>query len=224
MSGDGTRRPAQPSRTRVWAVALGCAVLVLGVVAWLALRGDEDPEATGDDQNPSSTSSASPSGTASGSGSADPSSPVTDATTPSAPTAPAHPKKPIRKPLGKSADLHNGVTVTITRIESVKGVGRGIGEKSGPALRFTVSVNNDTAKTLSLDLGLLNVYFGAEAAPASPLSGPGARALPSSLKAGQTGTGKYVFGVPTSQRGKIRVDFTYTTAAPKAIFTGPANG
>ena len=128
------------------------------------------------------------------------------------------------KPLGEPADLDNGVTVTITRVESVKGVGRGIGERSGPALRFTVSVNNDTAKALSLDLGLLNVYFGAEASPASPLSGPGARALPSSVKAGQTGTGTYVFGVPTNQRGKIRVDFTYTTAAPKAIFTGPANG
>ena len=114
--------------------------------------------------------------------------------------------------------------MTITRVESVKGVGRGVGEKSGPALRLTVSVSNDTSKTLSLDLGLLNVYFGAEASPASPLSGPGVRALPSSVKAGQTGTGKYVFGVPTNQRGKIRVDFTYTTAAPRAIFTGPANG
>jgi hypothetical protein len=198
--------------------------LVLAVVGWLALRGDDDLEATGGDQNPSSTASGSPSGTASASGSTDPSAPVTDATTPSAPTAPAHPKKPIRKPLGKSADLDNGVTVTIIRVESVKGVGRGIGEKSGPALRFTVSVSNDTAKTLSLDLGLLNVYFGAEATPAAPLSGPGARSLPGSVKAGQTGTGKYVFGVPTSQRGKIRVDFTYTTAAPKAIFTGSANG
>jgi hypothetical protein len=203
---------------RRWAL-LGLLLVVVALVVWMAVRGGND---TG--LKPTAGRSATPSSTPSGSPSVNPNQPAPSATQPTPALPPKKPKKPVQTALGQPADLRNGVTVTVTKVESVKGVGHGPGERSGPAVRLTVSVRNDTRKALNLDLALLNVYFGADLSPASPVSGPGARVLPAELAAGDATTGRYVFSVPRDEQDHLRVDFTYTTEAPKAIFTGGVHG
>jgi len=217
MSAGRTPQPSSfLSGGRRWMLlAVLCAVVAL--VVWMAVRGDDSNDAA---VTPTSGQTGTPSGTPSGSPATNPNQPAPSATQPTAPVAPKKPKKPIRAELGQSADLHNGVSVTVTKVESVQGVGHGPGERSGPAVRLTVSVVNDTKKALNLDLALLNVYFGPDLSPASSVSGPGARLLPAELAAGGTATGRYVFTIPRREQDDLRVDFTYTTEAPKAIFSG----
>ncbi len=130
--------------------------------------------------------------------------------------------KTTQAPIDEPGKLGNGVTVKVSGIESVKGVAHGPGEIAGPALRVSITVNNDTAKPVSMGLALANLYYGREKSPARELSGPGAKALTASIRAGDSATGAYVFSVPTSERKHIAVEFSYTTRAPVIVFSGSA--
>lgn len=125
-------------------------------------------------------------------------------------------------PLKKKEKLGNGVAVQVTKVESVKGVAQGPGEVAGPSLRVSVTVDNQTAKALNMNLALVNMYYGKSKTPAQALSGPGAKPLGKPIAAGKRSTGRYVFGVPRNQRQTVMVEFSYTTAAPTVIFTGAA--
>jgi hypothetical protein len=187
------------------------AVIVVIVVVVLVLHG------RGGDGTTSSTAT----------GSSGPSPTPPAATLPASkraiPTAPPPIKtpKPTAATFKDKVVLDNKVAIEVTRIESVKGVARGIGEVAGPALRFTVQVTNGSSKALNLDLAIVSVYSGAKDNPASALSGPGATPLPEKLKAGAKASGTYVFGVPVDQRGHVRVDFSYIINQPTVIFRGP---
>ncbi|MBM7798520.1 hypothetical protein JOE57_001441 [Microlunatus panaciterrae] len=133
---------------------------------------------------------------------------------------PGKPAPTRRAPLGKTGDLGNGVTVTVSKVESVKGQAHGPGEIAGPALRISITVDNKTKKAVPMELALVNLYYGSDRTPAGPLSGPGADPLSKPVAAGKASTGTYVFAVPKDQRGAIEVEFTYTTAAPKVVFRG----
>ena len=115
-----------------------------------------DGSTTGSTPGPSSSPSTKPT---------NPNQPVPSATQPTAPVAPTKVPKPLRIPLGEPANLKNGVVVTITKVESVNGVGRGIGERNGPAVRLTVSVENNKKKAVDLNLALLNVSSARTSAP-----------------------------------------------------------
>jgi hypothetical protein len=114
------------------------------------------------------------------------------------------------------------VTASIVRVESVRGQAHGVGEVAGPALRFTVKVTNKGGKPVSLNLALVNVFYGSAKTPASSLSGPGYSPLPQKLKASGSATGRYVFGIPQGKRQTLRVEFSYKANAPTVIFRGSA--
>lgn len=217
-------------RRRLVLPALALAVVVLAaLVVWTVVGGGGDNGSTASGGSPDDASSGSPDPRRSSSAA----TPRKKATlSPGEKTASATPKvvpsgKPqrtLRTRLGRSRQLGNGVAVDVLKVENVRGKGRGIGEVSGPAVRLTVQVQNRTDRRLSLDLALITMYYGPQDNPASELSGPGVRRLPASLAPDGTATGTYVFGVPRGSREAVRVDFTYSTRAPRVVFRGAADG
>ena len=184
----GSQAPTGRSR-RVVVAGVVAAAIVVALIIWLVARDDGSPSA-GDDPAPSG--SADPSSNPTSTSTSNPTKLPTQIT-PTASPPPTKIPKPIRVRLGAQAELGNGVEVQVTRIESVMGVARGPGEVAGPSLRFTVEVVNGSAREINLDLVVITVYYGVDAAPASDLSGPGVVALPQRLAAGRSASGRACF-------------------------------
>jgi hypothetical protein len=125
-------------------------------------------------------------------------------------------------PLEAKKTVKSGVSATITEIAAVQGVATGIGEVAGPAVRFKVTVVNDTATALSLDGALVDVSYGNDEEPATSLSGPDPVAFPSSVAPGSSGTGVFVFAVPPDTRDKLTIHFSLEAETPIATFAGQA--
>jgi hypothetical protein len=208
----GPTQPTQGRRIALASAAVVVVVLLVVLVVVLLNRGDDD--------SPSSSSPTTPN-------SAVPTSPGVKPTLktrgpkPSVPPVVKNPPKNIRAKLTEPVTLDNGVAVEVTRIESVQGKAQGVGEVAGPALRFTVQVKNQSKKPLDLDLAIVNAYFGKKDDPAIALEGPGGEPLPQKLGVGDTASGKYVFKIPTNERARVRVDFSYTIDQSTIIFRGP---
>ncbi|WP_162942776.1 hypothetical protein [Cryobacterium soli] len=217
-----------PRRWRWVGVAgvVGVAVLLLVATIWLS-QGGGSPlvGATG----AASTASATP---------PEPSAPPT---TPSDPPAATLPQVTTEAPApapteGSNAPLAElppvplteqvapvpGVVFGIDGLESVEGVAQGPGEVGGPALRFTLTVRNDTGATVSLLSTVVNLYAGTEQLPMIDLQQPGAVPLPGEVAAGGTVTGVFVFAVPVEERGRVKIGVDYTVGVPIVVFEGEA--
>ena len=131
--------------------------------------------------------------------------------------------KPVVVKLDKPAQLAEDLTVRVVDVESVEGVGRGPGEISGPALRFSIEVTNSTGERVDLTSTVVNAYYGSDNTPASPLAEPGGEPLPATLDDGDSVVGVFVFSVPTDQREQVSVEFSYSVQTPTVIFEGPAS-
>ncbi|WP_432245825.1 hypothetical protein ACRB8A_05970 [Arthrobacter sp. G.S.26] len=125
-------------------------------------------------------------------------------------------------PLVGTAVVKTGVSAAITDVEAVNGEATGIGEVAGPALRFKITVKNDTAAEISLDPAVINVSYGADNSPASSLSGPGPEPFPATVAPGASATGIFVFGVPKDSRGSVKIFFNLDAGTPIAAFEGQA--
>ncbi len=134
----------------------------------------------------------------------------------------------IAQPLAAPVDLKakkevkGGVSATITELTAVEGIASGIGEVAGPAIRFKVTVVNNTAAEISLDRAVVDVSFGKDAAPAGQLSGPGPVAFPVSVAPGQSGEGVFVFAVPSEARDRVQIHLNLEAETPIATFAGKA--
>ncbi|MEC5180191.1 hypothetical protein [Arthrobacter sp. CG_A4] len=116
--------------------------------------------------------------------------------------------------------VKGGVSATITDMTAVQGVATGIGEVAGPAVRFKVTIVNDTAKAISLDAAVVDVSFGKDQEPAGQLSGPDAVTFPASVAPGTSGVGIFVFSVPAEARDKVKIYFNLEAETPIATFEG----
>ena len=202
-----------------WLIGGGVAVLVIAGLVWFAAAGGFGGGPVAPGPAPSS-SSAAPTGPAT--------TPVPEPSIPS-PTATGSPTvEPTRTPTSVETDLDGkvettpGVTASVQLVEAVTGEARGPGEIAGPALRVTIKVQNGSRAPIRTELGLINVYYGKDRTPAGTLSGPGVAAFPEQIPAGGSGTGTTVFNVPLSERGRVDVEFSYSTNAPVVIFSGAA--
>ncbi len=227
---------------RLAPVVVGLVVLGIAVLVWLLVGGRDEtapvgaastgtattpavPSAPGGSADPSSgPSSGRSAGASGGPASTGPSaSPTTlDTRIPSPAPVVRNPPKPVRATFGTAPRLRTGVSVDVVGIEPVRGVARGVGEVAGPALRFTVRVRNTGSAPVDLDLAVVTAYSGPRDAPATQLSGPGARPFPAALAPDGSATGSFVFAVPPAARDRLRLDFTYDAAAPRVVFTGAA--
>lgn len=225
-----------PSRRprRAW-IAAAVAALVVALLIFLVLYQRSSPTATpapGETASASDAPATSPAGSSSPSGSASrtpapqPSDSTSKAASPTAPPSgpatvvPTQATKTTTVPLDKKGTLGGGVVASVSKVESVKGVAKGPGEVAGPAVRVTVSVHNGSSKPISMNLALVNLYYGKDKTPASPLSGPKVSPLSAPIAPGKTDSGRYVFSVPSNERDLLSVEFSYTTEAPTVIFKG----
>jgi len=90
-----------------------------------------------------------------------------------------------------------------------------------PGLKIVIDVNNGTSRSISLDTVVLTVA-DAKGTPGVPMSQSGSHALRGSLGAHKDSSGTYVFTIPAGHRDPITVNFSYSSAAPVALFVGDA--
>jgi hypothetical protein len=144
--------------------------------------------------------------------------------TPTGPTenVDALPSAAAEVPLDSPAAVGNGVVATLTKIEAIQGTANGPGNVAGPAIRVTVHVENGTSAPITLAGAAINMYYGADDSPASPLDDASARPFGIDMIApGDSADGVYVFTVPEYQRDKVTVEVGYEAGAPLLLFSGP---
>ena len=212
-----TTQPPSGARTRRRLVlAAAAALLVVALVAVLLLTG-------GDDEDPgrAAVGSAAPSTSAPGAtGTVAPTSApeATDA-------APNDNELPPARPavaLDAQGEVGNGIVVAIPAIDAIQGAGQGPGNVAGPALRVTVRITNGTDADVALGGVAVNLSYGSEATPASPLDDPSQRPFTGSVAPGGQVDAVYVFSVPTDARENVTIDVGYQPGAPRVLFTGRA--
>lgn len=213
-------------RRNLW---LGIAVAAVVIAAIIILVVVANGAGRPDDASPraASTSSASPAPTGGATGTStpagEPSTPP-DASAPpaGAPGEPAPPPAQAPVALTEPAAPVPGVTFSIGALEAVDGVANGPGEVAGPALRFPVTVRNDTGEAISLTSTVVNLFAGEELSPAVEVGEPGGQPLPETVAAGASATGVFVFSVATELRDQVQISVDYSADAPVVLFEGQA--
>ncbi|MGY1591291.1 hypothetical protein ACI79D_04875 [Geodermatophilus sp. SYSU D00708] len=214
-AGAGGRPPA-PRRRRLVAAGAVAFVLLVALVLVLVTRG-----ADGDGTAAAAPTSAAPT---SGAPEDETVAPLPPTPTPTGPTdnvdepPPSLPEVAIDAP----AAVGNGIVASIASVEAIDGTAVGPGNVAGPALRLTVRIENGTSEAVSLDGVSVNLSYGADREPASPLDDPSRVPFTGTVEPGATGEGVYVFSVPTDVRDLITVEVGYQAGAPLLLFTGPA--
>lgn len=146
-------------------------------------------------------------------------SPSSGSPTSAAPTPPtARPTVTSTAP-ASPATLTRGVTAEVVRVEPVSGVASQPGEIAGPAVRLTVRIRNATSSALPLHGAVVNAYSGPQRQPADLLSGPGVRAFPASVAAGDAVDGVFVVGVPPARRASLVVEVDLSAYGHPVLFT-----
>jgi hypothetical protein len=204
---DGTR-----TRRRGLLLAVAAVVLVAAVVALVLVLNRDN--GTSNAATSASTSSARDTSVIPNPPTPSPTGPTSDVD--------ALPTPAAEVPLESPAAVGNGVVASLTSIEGVQGTANGPGNVAGPAIRVTVHVENGTAAPITLAGAAINMYFGADDTPASPLDDPSARPFGiDMIQPGASADGVYVFSVPADQRDKVTVEVGYEAGAPLLLFSGP---
>ncbi|MGZ8750598.1 MAG: hypothetical protein ACXWYP_06935 [Pseudonocardia sp.] len=205
--------PAPGNRRRLLYAAIA-AVLVIALVALiLVLNRDNDPDAG----SAASTTSAV---------ATDTSVPAPLPTpTPTGPTEVVDQPPPAlpEVPLDAEAAVGNGIVATLPQIEAIEGSAVGPGNIAGPALRVTVRIANGTAEGVPLEGVAVNMYYGTDRTPASPLDDPSRRPFGGMVAAGDSADAIYVFSVPADARDSVTIEVGYQAGAPLLLFTGPVD-
>lgn len=230
MTPHDEKKPAEGAarmKPRNVALIAAGAVVVLGLAAagiwWGVTNGPaSSPVAADSARTPAASSapgaSSAPSPSATG-------APATGSTpAPSTVPGAAGAALPQRQPVAmeSTTSVVKGVTVAMTKLESVKGEAEGVGEIAGPAIRFTLAFSNAGAAAYPTQGVVVNVYYGKDNTPALPLSKPGGTTLAASVAAGSTASATYIFTVPEDQRGSVIVTVDYQAGAPAIAFQGAA--
>ncbi|RKR72933.1 hypothetical protein [Frondihabitans australicus] len=219
MSDNSSPQPAARRITRRGVIVVSAIVVVVALVVVFLIRS-LDPS---HDPAPSISQSVLPTPT--------PSSVYTPAPTTKAPAAtgkvvtPTGTAKPGTQakavPLTATATPVSGVHVTLAHLQAVQGKGDGVGEISGPAIRFDVVFQNDTSAAIPLSSVVVNVTYGSSKTPADELTS-NEKPLPASIDKGQSGTGTYTFTLPEADRSDVQITVDYHVGIPITVFSGSA--
>jgi hypothetical protein len=127
--------------------------------------------------------------------------------------------------LDQEADFGDGVTARVTGVRAVDAEASGAGEIGGPALAFTIELDNRTTEQLPLDtVTVLMVYGGADT-PAIPILGdPRARPFSGRLEPDAAKSGVYIFTVPEDGRDDVTLTVSHASLSPIVAFQGSAPG
>lgn len=146
-------------------------------------------------------------------------SPAVSTAAPAPTEAAPTPQPTTSAPLESTAPIRTDLTATVTSATSVTAKATQPGEVGGPSVRFAIRLTNRTGAAISLADTVVNAYYGADKEPGYPLTA-GAKAFPSSVGAGRSVTGVFVFQVPKDERGTMSVTIDTSTANPVVAFTG----
>lgn len=120
--------------------------------------------------------------------------------------------------------LASSVEARLGQLEAVDGQAAGIGEVSGPAVRFTVTLANKSSTDMSTNNVVVTANAGSDETPVLQLSGPGATSFTATIPAGQEASATFVFLVPPDLRDQVRIFVNYEAKSPIAAFAGTAPG
>lgn len=203
-SGGATPRAARGARGIVLVLTI---VVAIGVVVVALILGGPGSAGPGADPGPGT-----------GAGPSDPA--PSDPPSSSPPPDPVDPVAPEPVPIASPGTVTEGVTATITRLQAVDGVARGPGEVSGPSIRFTVTIRNTTDEEVDLASTVVTVDHGRDRTPALQLFEPGGVALPTTVAAGDSVTGVYIFSIPVERRDLVHITVDYSVGVAPLEFTG----
>jgi hypothetical protein len=211
LTADGSRRRLVVLAT---ALVVAAVVAVVAVVAVLALRGDDDAG--------TSAAPADPSAAASTTAAPPELAPAPVTPQPAGPTEDATELPPSLTPVAfdEPAAVGNGITAEVVSLEAIDGTGQGAGNIAGPALRATIRITNGTAAPVSLDGVAVDLAYGEEQVPASPIDDPSSAPFAGSLQPSGSREGVYVFTVPADDRELVTLSVGYQAGAPFMVFTG----
>lgn len=207
---------------RRWMVLAVGAILIVTLVVWALLasgvatggQGAPVPSATAAPTAevtavPPASTSASPAASASA---------TEDADEGDAPPPVRETLAPVA--LGEAASASRDVTVELLSIEPVTGIANIAGEVGGPALRVTVEAVNRSGAPFQTPAVVVNLYTGADRAPAGDIREPGSREFPSSIEAGSSAVGVYIFTVAENDRDQVLVEVDLQVEEPVVLFEG----
>ncbi|WP_419818319.1 hypothetical protein [Glaciibacter flavus] len=107
-------------------------------------------------------------------------------------------------------------------MESVEGKAVLPGEVAGPAVRYTIQIDNEGSDPLDLTFTTVTAFLGDAMSPALQLTQPDGAPFAGVLQPGQSAAGVYIFRVPTDQRSDVTVNVAYRVGSPAAVFQGAA--
>jgi hypothetical protein len=210
-------------------LAVGAVLLLVAaaVVTLLLTTGGSD-DAAGDAaaSSPSaSATSAAPTSAAPTSAAPETVVPAAETPEPTGPTADANEGPPSLSPvaLDQPAAVGNGITAEVVALDAIDGSAVGPGNVSGPALRATVRIVNGTDAPVALGGVAVDLAYGPELVPASPLGDASALPFSGTVEAGGTAEGVYVFSIAEADRDEITLSVGYQAGAPFLVFTGAAS-
>jgi len=236
---DASRLRERLGRRGSMLVVVLLAVCALGGGLWWAHALSDTSAADGAGATPGSSASPSSAASPSPTTPADPSqAPSAASVGPSAPDPSAStigspvltpdqitvaPRDVVELPpvsLAATASFGNAVSARVARSVRVDGVGKGIGEISGPAILVTVEFTNASSAPVDLDYVVVNL-FGSDGAPGQTLWGD-ERTKPFSgtLAPGGTRSADFVLRLPASHGPTVTVTVSYGADTPTAVFTG----
>ncbi|HTN57241.1 MAG TPA: hypothetical protein VL043_03130 [Protaetiibacter sp.] len=204
MTSDPPRPSAATSRRNLILAGASTALVIVAAVA-LALTLPAGSPGASSPTTPSATT------------------PASDAPTPvpsESPTPVTQPPAGDPVPIDTPAEVVTALTASISGIEAVDGVAKGPGEVSGPSIRFTVTIANATGAPVDLTGTVVTVDYGADRTPAGQLYEPGAVPLATSVAAGGTASGVFVFAIPPESRGLVHITVDYAVDVAPLVFAG----
>lgn len=226
-------------RSLKW-IALCVVVVVAGLIVLGITLGGEGPSAPV--AEPTSADSGSDGGGAGGGdGSADPSDPSADdeptepprdiAIDPQQPRPTESPEPAPAQADGAGVELEpvapeavvdtsRGAEISLARLEAVQGEANVGGEISGPAVRVSVEIRNESAEPMDLEYVVVNAYSGQDRTPAAPIMQPGGDPFSGSLDPGEAAEGVYLFSLEESAREDVTITVDHGAGEPIVVFQG----
>lgn len=133
--------------------------------------------------------------------------------------APADPAPSHEAELGDTADLEDGVAVTVTDVELLDVEAHTPGEIAGPAVALTIDIANGTDDVIDLSTAMVSVT-GSAGSYGQPTTSEPYQPFTGSVQPGAESSGIYVFRLPAEEREALEVVVQYVAGAPIALFVG----
>lgn len=129
---------------------------------------------------------------------------------------------PELSPVEPDANIvtENGVEISLSRLEAVQGEATLAGETSGPAIRATVRLVNNSDEPLDLEYVTVNAYSGEDRSPAGTITQPGGMPFEGELAPGDAADGVYLFTVAENDRDDVTLTVDYLLGTQVAVFRG----